>query len=116
MSNKFGIPEKELLKIRVRDKKCVYCHKKLIYPFVKDRQGECATIEHLNFDGPFYWKDGLKIRDIVICCGSCNSSRGVKKLPDWFKTKYCVLRNINENTVADPVKEYLNRDKEYHRN
>ncbi|MEM2138112.1 MAG: hypothetical protein QW568_03425 [Candidatus Anstonellaceae archaeon] len=108
----FGIPNGELLKIRERDKNCVYCHKEMLYPFVSGRQGDCATIEHLNFDGPFYWEDGLQIEDIVLCCGSCNSSRGTKKLSDWFRTKYCIDKNINENTVADPVKEYLNRKKE----
>lgn len=67
MANKFGIPEEELIKIRARDKNCVYCHKKMIYSFISERQGDCATIEHLNFDGPFY---GLQIDDIVICCGN----------------------------------------------
>lgn len=65
----------------------------------------------MKFNGPFYWKNGLQIEDIVICWGSCNSSRGVKKLSDWFRTKYCITNNINENTVADPVKKYLNRKK-----
>lgn len=67
-----------------------------------------ATIEHLNFDGPFYWKDGLRKEDLAICCGACNSSRGKKTLADWFKKEYCARRNINENTVAEPVKRYLN--------
>lgn len=61
-----------------------------------------ATIEHLSNDGPFNEKS-----NIAICCGSCNASRGVKELFDWFKTAYCVERNINEETVAEPVKEYI---------
>ena len=84
----------------------------MIYPYTSDNHRDCATIEHLNFDGPFYWKDGIQIEDVVICCGSCNSSRGIKKLLDWFKTKYCIDRDINEKTVANPVKNYLNREKE----
>jgi hypothetical protein len=111
MSNKFGIPDDELQKIRTRDKLCIYCHKEMIFPFNSSKRKDCATIEHLNFDGPFYWGEGLQTEDIVICCGSCNSSRGIKKLSDWFRTKYCFSRNINENTVADPVKAYLNRKK-----
>ena len=111
MTNKFGIPENELQKVRSRDKKCAYCHKEMIFPYDVNRRQDSATIEHLNFDGPFYWNDGLQIEDIVICCGSCNSSRGIKKLQDWFKTKYCVEKNINEDTVSYPVKEYLNRKK-----
>lgn len=108
MANIFGIPEEELSKIRVRDKRCVYCHKKMI-PYDKSKHRDSATIEYLNEKPPFHWKDGLKIDDIVMCCGSCNSSRGKKNLLDWVKTEYCRTRNINENTVADPVKKYLNR-------
>lgn len=32
MSNKYSLPEKEVEKIRERDKTCVYCHKAMIYP------------------------------------------------------------------------------------
>jgi len=67
------------------------------------------TIEHLNCDGPFYWSDGLQPEDIVICCGSCNSSRGAKKLTEWFTTRYCIEKNINAKTVAAPVRTYLRR-------
>jgi hypothetical protein len=108
MSNKFGIPDEELKKIRARDKRCVYCHKKMIEP-CSDIRRDWASIEHFNCNGPFYWNDELQIEDIAYCCISCNSSRGVKKLSDWFKTKYCIKKNINENTVADPVKKYLDR-------
>ena len=109
MFNRFGIPKNELRKIRERDKKCVYCHKLMVYPFDSKNQKDSATIEHLNFDGPFYWKEGLQIEDVVICCGECNSSRGAKRLSEWFKTKYCKSKNINKNTVAEPVKKYLNQ-------
>lgn len=111
MRNKFGILEKDLKKIKERDSKCVYCNKKLIYPYNKKNQRDSATIEHLNFDGPFYTKDGLKLEDIAMCCGSCNSSRGQKKLIDWFKSEYCINKNINANTVAKIVKDYLGRNK-----
>jgi len=66
-----------------------------------------ATIEHLNLDGPFDTSEGLKVEDVVICCCACNSSRGTKRLLDWFKSDYCVSRHINEDTVAEPVKKYL---------
>jgi hypothetical protein len=109
MSNQFGIPNKEEEEIRARDKTCVYCHKVMkAYPDTKGTPGDKATIEHLNCDPPFYWKDGLKKSGLAICCGECNSSRGKKTLLDWFKTKYCLDRNINKDTVAEPVKKYLN--------
>jgi hypothetical protein len=66
-----------------------------------------ATIEHLNWDGPFSWWAGLKEEDLVICCGSCNSSRGQTSLPTWFASSYCVQRGITASTVAEEVKHYL---------
>ena len=111
MTNAFGIPENELRKIRTRDKRCVYCHKDMVYPFNSEKRKASATIEHLNYNGPFNWKDGLQLDDIAICCFQCNSSRGKKKLQDWFKSKYCIERNINENTISKPVKSYLKKKK-----
>ncbi len=110
-NNSFGIPEKVLSEIRARDMSCVYCHKTMIYPYLAQQSVDSATIEHLNCDGPFYWggDDGLQAHDIVICCGACNSSRGAKTLAEWFQTRYCIDRNINENTVAAPVRSYLQR-------
>ena len=104
MSNKYGIPNKDEEEIRARDKICVYCRKTMkAYPNTKGTPGDKATIEHLNFAPPFYWTDGLKKSDLVICCGSCNASRGKKELLNWFKKQYCLDRNINKDTVAEPV-------------
>ncbi len=110
-SNKYRIPKNKLDKIYKRDRNCAYCHKKLIFPYNTLNRKDSATIEHLNFDGPFYWDKGLKIKDIVICCGSCNSSRGVNRLRDWFNSKYCIDKNINKKTVSKIVQEYLERNK-----
>jgi hypothetical protein len=105
--NKFGIPGNVLSQIKARDKACVYCRKAMVYPYVAKNSADCATIEHLNFDGPFYWRDRLRAHDVVLCCGSCNSSRGKKKLTDWFATAYCIDKNINAKTVAAPVRSYF---------
>lgn len=104
MANKYGISEDVLKKIGARDKNCVYCHKPMIYPYVRKKQRDCATIEHLNHLPP--WDNPVTV---VICCGSCNSSRGKKLLLNWFLTPYCIerKRGINEQTVAKPVKEYI---------
>jgi hypothetical protein len=107
MVNKFGIPEKMLIEIRDRDQNCVYCHKKMIYPYNKNNAKDSATIEHLNYDGPFYWKTGLQEEDIAICCGECNSSRGKKELKKWFKSSYCKENKINKDTVSSPIKKYI---------
>ncbi|MCX6786713.1 MAG: HNH endonuclease [Candidatus Kaiserbacteria bacterium] len=104
MTNKYGLPEEELKKIRARDTKCVYCHKAMINPSSGCSKCNWATIEHLNHLSPWDNPD-----TVAYCCGSCNSSRGKKKLPDWFKTPYCVQKNINEKTVAKPVKKYIRK-------
>jgi hypothetical protein len=109
MANKFGISARDESEIRVRDKDCVYCHKpmKVFAELPKGARQDLATIEHLNFDGPFYVKDGLRKEDIVICCCPCNSSRGTLRLRDWFNSTYCKERKINIGTVAEPVRVYL---------
>jgi hypothetical protein len=110
MSNQFGICRRDEEEIRARDTTCVYCHKLMnTYAESKGVRRDWATIEHLNFNGPFYVRDGLRKEDVVICCHSCNSSRGKKALQDWFQTKYCIDRNIGKDTVADPVRQYLRR-------
>jgi len=98
--NIFEIPEEILKRIRSRDEDCVYCQKPMIYPCDRTSYRDSATIEHLNCDGPFYWSDGLQPEDIVICCGSCNSSRGAKKLTEWFTTRYCIEKNINRENSS----------------
>jgi hypothetical protein len=110
MKNRYGLPENELKKIRQRDRNCVYCHKRMVNPRESKKRSDWATIEHLNHLPP--WDN---ISTIAICCGSCNSSRGNKKITDWFKSKYCIERNINYDTVADCVKDYI-REKEKNNN
>ncbi len=100
--NKYGLPEKKLDEIRKRDKKCVYCHKKMTNVISKRNRKDWATIEHLNHLPP--WNN---ILTVAICCGSCNSSRRDKKITEWFKLSYCIERNINYDTVAKIVKEYI---------
>ena len=103
MSNKYGLNENELEKIRARDKVCVYCRKNIIKPSSGNKRNDGATIEHLNFLPP--WNNP---NTVAICCWSCNSSRGKKKILDWFKTSYCIKRNINIETAARPVVEFIN--------
>ena len=114
MTNNFGVPEEVESAIRARHPKCAYCGKKMkAYANVKGCHEDKATLEHLNCRGPYKWKgrSGVKESDLVMCCGSCNSSRGRKTLPVWFKSEYCIDRNINEQTVAQQVKDYLNKKK-----
>jgi hypothetical protein len=107
MRNKFGIPTDVMLEITSRDKNCAYCSKRLIYPYDPTNRNDSATIEHLDFDGPFYWIDDLKPENIVMVCGSCNSSRGIKLLNKWLESEYCLSKNITNDTVSLTVKQYL---------
>ena len=102
MSNRYGLPEVELARIRERDRTCVYCSKEMSPPGEDVWRGDWATIEHLNRFPP--WSDPTTV---AICCGSCNSSRGAKPLPEWFRPPYCQERDIRLETVADPVREFL---------
>lgn len=106
MSNSWGIPDQLEKKIRERDKFCVYCHIKLKeYPDAKGTPSDKATFEHIDGD-KFASED-----NIVMCCGSCNSSRGAKKLSEWFESPYCKENNINWETIDLIVKELLEKQK-----
>jgi hypothetical protein len=110
MANKFGIPQEVEARLRQKFKLCAYCRLPMQeHTGVKGSPRDKATIEHLNLDGPFYWAKGLKEEDLVLCCGSCNSSRGQKILIEWFASEYCKQKGITANTVADEVKQYLGR-------
>jgi hypothetical protein len=102
MSNKYGISRDDEGRIRTRDETCAYCHKKMIDPKLGGPRSDWATIEHLNYLPP--WDNSVTV---VICCGSCNSSRGIKKILDWFNTPYCLEKKINLENVTKPVKNYV---------
>jgi hypothetical protein len=76
------------------------------HPFVIGTPKDKATIEHFSDVGEYNAKEN----EVGICCGECNRRRGNKKLLDWFKTKYCLDRNINEKNVAKPIKEYIKKN------
>ena len=99
MKNKYGIPEIALSRIRKRDTHCVYCG-----VFIPDRGGKAktkvfATIEHL-------YPPGNDPTWVCFCCNGCNAAHRMP-LRQWFKTQYCIARNINERTVASHVKRFL---------
>jgi len=102
MTNSWGIPDWLEKKVRDRDKFCVYCHIELKEHLdIKGTPKDKATFEHLT-------NENLPLEDnIVMCCGSCNSSRGAKELLDWFNSDYCKKKNINKETVAEIIKKYM---------
>jgi hypothetical protein len=108
MANQWQIPHEVELHLRGKFKLCAYCGRKVrAYRGVKGCPKNKATIEHLNRHGPFYWSDGLKEKHLVIVCAQCNSSRGTKRLADWFESSYCRTRQIGMSTVRGRVREHL---------
>lgn len=103
----YGITEENVRRIIKRDKVCIYCKKKMkMGDSVVNLQKDKATIEH--FSNKVMHDENIYIG---ICCGSCNSSRSDHRLIDWFKKPYCIERNINEKTVAKPIKDYMLKKK-----
>lgn len=110
MSNSFKIPADVEDRLRRRDPLCAYCRRKMKpYPGVRGCPGDKATIEHLHRHPPFYWPDVTE-EGLVIACGSCNSSRGRKRLKDWFDSPYCRERSVGPDTVSPVVQAYLLSD------
>ncbi|OIO34060.1 MAG: hypothetical protein AUJ70_01870 [Candidatus Omnitrophica bacterium CG1_02_40_15] len=103
MTNKWNISDWLEEKVRRRDNHCVYCDIKLKgYPYIKGTPHDKATWEHINNNE----KDICKW-NITLCCASCNSSKGAKKLLDWFDAPFCKNKKINKKTVADIIKKYI---------
>ena len=61
-----------------------------------------ATWEHIINDARIITRE-----NIALCCSACNSSKGQKALADWLQSTYCVKRGVNEDTVAQIVKDAL---------
>jgi len=97
--NKWGIPEWLEQKVRKRDKCCVYCHIKMKeYPHTKGTPKDKATWEHIDNNGP------NSESNVVLCCQSCNSSKGTKKISPWLKSSYCKKKKITKRTISRAVK------------
>jgi hypothetical protein len=88
-----------------RDRDCVYCRVKFSEPSANGDRKRNPTWEHID-NGR--WNDkALMSINVVRCCHACNSSKGTKRIREWFDSPYCKMRNINQNTVADAVKHFL---------
>jgi len=102
MANRWGIPNEIEFIVLKRDISCVYCGIK--FTALDQNRKTKRTWEHIIND--------IRINDshnIALCCGSCNASKGNKKLEDWLQSKYCAKKNINLKTVALVVKNHLQK-------
>lgn len=102
--------QEDLAKIRARDKTCVYCGREFLTG--KDR----GTIEHLNHRKNWdsvgcYYRKGKPVSEIMaIACWECNcGSRKDSPLHEWFQSKYCLEKGINYQSVAQVVRDYIDK-------
>lgn len=99
IKSKYGISGKTLEDLRLRDQNCVYC--RVPMPHWKDKTNpmDFATIEHI-------YPPGNDPTWVSWCCNGCNINHQ-KSLREWFKSPYCIAKNINEQTVAPIIREFL---------
>lgn len=91
------IPNDRAHRVIDRDKKCVYCGVKM--SLRKERLPQKATWEHIDNNDK-----NVSENNIALCCLGCNSSKGKKKLWDWFKEK-----GISTKAVAGIVRNYVQK-------
>lgn len=104
MANNYGISEQLEKEVRKMYKHCVYCGRKMKpYLHTKGTPGDKATFEHIDNDGP------PTKNNIVMCCGSCNSSKGVNKLSDWLNTSYCIKHGISAEKLDPIIRRYIKK-------
>lgn len=99
MKSKYGISGTVLAKLRLRDQNCVYCRVPMTEWKDRTNESDFATIEHL-------YPPGNDPTWVSWCCMGCNRSHQIQLL-EWFKTSYCVERNIDHHTVAQIIQEFL---------
>jgi hypothetical protein len=101
--NRWGIPDWLEDEVKKRDKACVYCGIEMVeHISPHGRRRAVATWEHIINDAKIVTRE-----NIVRCCIACNSSKGTKDLSVWIQSSYCKERRINEETVAEVVKNAL---------
>jgi hypothetical protein len=102
MANNWNIPKWLEEETRSRDKTCVYCGAEFTPSHVSMKT--CASWEHIINDTSIITRE-----NIVLCCVSCNASKGQKKLEEWLKSSFCVEKGITESSVATVVQNALHR-------
>jgi hypothetical protein len=103
--NNWGIPNWLKREVKERDKSCVYCGIQMIDRMSPGAPRKAvATWEHIINDASIVTRE-----NIARCCVACNSSKGAKKLSDWLESNYCNKNGINEDTVAEVVKQALRK-------
>ena len=100
--NRWNIPKWLENEVVSRDKKCVYCG--IEFTSSKQSRKSIPTWEHIINNAKIITRE-----NIARCCFSCNASKGAKELSDWLVADYCLSRNITKNSVAEIVKQAMNK-------
>ena len=84
---------------RDRDRACVYCG--TLFATANARRDR-PSWEHIVNDARIVTRE-----NIVLCCISCNASKGARALTSWLESKYCRQRGITAASVAAVVQVAL---------
>jgi 5-methylcytosine-specific restriction endonuclease McrA len=76
-----------------KEQKCAYCG-----------ATKNLTTEHII---PLETNGTHELKNLTIACRSCNSSKKRLSLDEWFKTKYCMKKNISYNTISPKIQEKI---------
>jgi 5-methylcytosine-specific restriction endonuclease McrA len=104
MANRWGIPKEVEEQVKKRDLNCVYCG--ISFGKTSYNHKTRPTWEHIINDIQINGSE-----NVALCCGSCNASKGRKKLQDWLNSKYCTGKGITIKSVAHVVKDFLENNK-----
>jgi len=102
MANNWNIPDWLEYEVRKRDKACVYCG--IEFTSAKVSKKSAASWEHIINNAKIITRE-----NIVLCCCSCNASKGQKQLSIWLQTNYCVDRGITADSVAPIIKQAISK-------
>lgn len=100
MANKWNIPADVERKVKERDKKCAYCG--IDFENSGTNYKNKPSWEHIINDLSLTGEN-----NIVLCCISCNASKGAKDITDWLGSSYCQKKDIRLETVSEVVKQVI---------
>ncbi len=101
--NRWRIPAALETFVRARDTQCVYCRS--VFDGDAPRVGRRPSWEHIVNDVSV-----ITEQNIALCCRSCNSSKGAKRLSRWLESRYCLARGISSKTMATVARVALARE------
>lgn len=102
MANRWGIPKEVEDYVKKRDTSCVYCGQEFLEKpkLRKQKPSWEHIVNNTQING---------IDNIALCCIACNASKGAKLLEYWLQSDYCKRNNINNESVAQVVKDAIHQ-------